>query len=352
MPKTYTASVVGAGGGGRASMKGVSDSTRYNLHAVADLDSDVRAEIREIYPGVQTFSNHHEMFAQCPTDIVCVSTWPPSHLEVTRDALNSLSLSGMVVEKPLADNAADARTIFNLIREKKLPVVVPHGLMASEHIDCIYAHVRAGELGELRLIEIQCTNWDIINAGIHWLNFVVNLVEEPFDHVLAACDKTTRTYRDDMQVETLSATTIQTKSGIRITMHLGDHVSGNGDGNVVFRILGTEGDIEFYGWQSAYRIRNADHPTGERIDVSTDLRTRHQRHLENLAVQMDRDEPDYHLIENSWTALELCEAAYLSARHGCAISLPLADFPIPDKNDWDPGMPYSGSGGGRNGRTL
>ena len=106
-------------------------------------------------------------------------------------------------------------------------------------------------------------------------------------------------------------------------MHLGDHVSVNGDGNVVFRILGTEGDIEFYGWQSAYQIRNADHPTGERIDVSTDLRISHQRHLENLAIQMDRDEPDYHLIENSWTALELCEVAYLSARHGCAISLPL-----------------------------
>ncbi len=352
MSKTYTAAVIGAGGGGKASLKGLSDSNRYDLLAVTDLSLDVQAEIKDLYPGIQTFSNHRDMFAHCPTDIVCVSTWPPSHLEITRDALNTLPLTGIVVEKPLADNAADGRSICTLIREKNLPVVVPHGLMVSEHIDRIIAHAHNGDLGDIKLIEIQCSNWDIINAGIHWLNFVVNLVNEPFDHILAACDKTTRTYRDGMQVETLSATTLQSKSGIRIVMHLGDHVSVNGDGPVVFRILGTKGDIEFYGWKSAYRIRNADHPNGELIEVPTRSTNRHQRHLENLATQMDRGETDYRLIESSWTALELCEAAYVSARHGCAISLPLADFPIPDKNDWDPGIPYSGLGGGRNGRKL
>ena len=352
MPKKYSAAVIGAGGGGKASLKGLSDSDRYNLLAVTDLSSEVQAEIKGIYPNIQTFSNHRDMFAQCPTDIVCVSTWPPSHLEITRDALNTLPLTGIVVEKPLADNAADGRTICNLIHEKNLPVVVPHGLMVSEHIDHIIAHTHNGDLGDIKLIEIQCTNWDIINAGIHWLNFVVNLVNEPFDHVLAACDKTTRTYRDGMQVETLSATTLQTKSGIRIVMHIGDHVTLNSDGPVVFRILGTQGDIEFYGWRSAYRIRNANHPNGELIEVPTDTRSRHQRHLENLAVQMDNGETNYDLIESSWTALELCEAAYVSARHGCAISFPLADFPIPEPNDWAPGIPYSGSGGGRNGRKL
>ena len=136
-------------------------------------------------------------------------------------------------------------------------------------------------------------------------------------------------------------------------MHTGDHVTINHTGGgTVFRILGTKGDIEFYGWQSTYRIRNAKYPNGELIDVPTRPGTRHQLHLENLAAQMDRGEPDYRIIESSWAALELCEAAYISARQGCAISLPLADFPLPDKNDWDPGIPYSGSGGGRNGRKL
>ncbi len=351
MAKTYTAAVVGAGGGGKLSLKGLSASDRFDLLAVTDLSPDVQEEIKSLYPGIQTFSNHRDMFAQCPTDVVCVSTWPPSHLEVTRDALN-LPLTGIVVEKPLADNASDGRIVCDLIREKNLPVVVPHGLLVSEHVDRILAHARNGELGDIKLIEIQCTNWDIINAGIHWLNFVVNLVDEPFNHILATCDKTTRTYRDGMQVETLSVTTIQTRSGIRIVMHCGDHLTVNAEGGIFFRIFGTEGDIEFPGFRSAYRIRNATHPNGEYIDVPRRAGTSHQNHLENLADQMDRGEPNYRVIESSWTSLELCEAAYISARHGCAISFPLADFPLPEKNDWDPGIPYSGSGGGRNGRKL
>ena len=141
----------------------------------------------------------------------------------------------------IAWTRGDMTSSTSLFHEKNLPVAVPNGLLVSEHIDRIMAHAHNGDLGDIKLIEIQCTNWDIINAGIHWLNFVVNLVNEPFDHVLAACDKTTRTYRDGMQVETLSVTTAQTKSGIRIVMHIGDHVTVNGDGGVVFRILGTDG---------------------------------------------------------------------------------------------------------------
>jgi len=51
-------------------------------------------------------------------------------------------------------------------------------------------------------------------------------------------------------------------------------------------------------------------------------------------------------------ALEICEAAYLSARHGVEIRFPFDRFEIPEPNDWEPGMPYLGRGGGRDGRKL
>lgn len=51
-------------------------------------------------------------------------------------------------------------------------------------------------------------------------------------------------------------------------------------------------------------------------------------------------------------ALELCEAAYLSGQHGCLVTLPLAAFAPPAPVDWAPGQPYSGQGGGRDGRQL
>jgi hypothetical protein len=51
-------------------------------------------------------------------------------------------------------------------------------------------------------------------------------------------------------------------------------------------------------------------------------------------------------------ALEIVEGAYLSSRHRCKVSFPLDNYAPPDETDWAPGIPYSGSGGGRDGRKL
>jgi hypothetical protein len=63
-------------------------------------------------------------------------------------------------------------------------------------------------------------------------------------------------------------------------------------------------------------------------------------------------EPDYSLPESSLSALEICEAAYLSARHGAEIRFPLDRFEVPEPNDWAPGAPYFGQRGGRDGRKI
>ena len=75
--------------------------------------------------GVHTFENNTTMFAQMPTDIVCVSTWPPSHLEVAQAALD-LALTGILVEKPLGDTWSAGRTVLDAVRAKGIPMTVPH----------------------------------------------------------------------------------------------------------------------------------------------------------------------------------------------------------------------------------
>ena len=353
MSNIYTAAVVGAGAGGKLSMKGLAASERFQLAAVADWREEARREVEALYPGVRTFVTHQEMFAACPTDVVCVSTWPPSHLEVTRDAVQ-LPLKGILVEKPLADNSADGRQILELIRAKNLPMVVPHGLLVSEHVRQIMELVQGGRIGDVKLIEIQCTGWDIINAGIHWLDFVVVLTnQEPVDFVLATCDATTRTYRDGMQVETLAVTYVQLRSGLRVVMNTGDYVKLSEPGeNFLFRLVGTQGTLDFYAWKPRYRLCNADYPQGKVFDVDPGPLPAHQRYLHRLADQIDQGATDYAWAESSVLALELCEAAYLSSQHRCAVHFPLVQFVPPQPTDWNPGQPYRGAGGGRDGRRL
>jgi predicted dehydrogenase len=344
----FSAAVVGGGAGGRLSLAALSSSARFELIAAADLRADVRENLAEKYPGLRTFISHREMFAACPVDVICVSTYPPSHEEVTMDALATLPLRGILVEKPLGHTAASGNRILEAIRAKGLPMAVPHGLLAKRTPVEIIERVQRGDIGELKLVEIQNARWDIINAGIHWLNFFVSVAgDDPIAHVLAGLDRSTRTYRDGMQVETIAVTSAQTESGVRVVMHTGDDTHVNVPGKeTVFRLLGTKGVIEFYGWENGYLL-NGEWTLPEEYPT-----TGHRRHLENMAAMIDRGTPDYAISESSLAALEICEAAYLSARHGCRVTFPFPEFVPPTRSEWDPGQPYSGTGGGRDGRKL
>lgn len=349
-----TAAVVGGGMGGLLSMRGLAASERYHLVAATDLRPEVCRTLRETFPGLRTFSRHQDMLEQCPTDVVCVSTWPPSHEQVTRDALALPGLRGILVEKPLGDTAAAGRRILEAVTARGVPMVVPHGLLVRKVSLEVLQRVRDGEIGELTLVEIQCQDWDIINAGIHWLSFFVTLTgNEPIASVLALCDTSTRTYRDGMQVETVAVTSAQTRDGVRVVMHTGDQIPVNSAGHwTAFRLIGTRGQIEFWGWDPGYRILNAAHPHGELIEPGDFPGTPHQRYLERLAAMIESGEHDYTIPEGSLLALEICEAAYLSSRHRCQVTFPLATFTPPVPGDWDPGAAYSGTGGGRDGRAL
>ena len=69
----------------------------------------------------------------------------------------------------------------------------------------------------------------------------------------------------------------------RIEMQTGDTIRSNGrrDG-ATFRIIGTRGQMEFWGWERDYHLINAQHPEGKLITPEELSISLHQRHLENL----------------------------------------------------------------------
>ena len=349
-----TTSVIGAGMGGNASLKALVNSPHYDLCAVADISEAARAQVRRHFPGVDTFGDWKSMLRECPTDVVVVSVPPALHRPAVIDALE-LPLRGILVEKPLGHCLTDGRAILNTIRERGLPICVPHGLLVQTTPRKVLAHVSAGDIGQVQLIEIRCTGWDIINAGIHWLDFCITALDSPdMDHVMALCDTSSRTYRDGLQVETVAATYAVTREGTRIVMQTGDFVdTGRPGRDTLMRFCGDKGTIEFWPWSEGYRIVNADHPGGADLaPENRETRTPHQVHLDNLALQIDDGTADYKIAEDSLKALEICDAAYQSSFHQCRVNLPLDDFVPPPARDWHPGQPYAGTGGGRNGRKL
>src|SRR5258708_25585633 len=99
--KKLTASVVGCGRGGQLSLQALAESEFYAPTAAADLRSEIGDEIRKKFPGLRIFADFRAMFATCPTDVVCVSTSPPTHAEIAVEALK-LPLEALLVVQPTA----------------------------------------------------------------------------------------------------------------------------------------------------------------------------------------------------------------------------------------------------------
>jgi hypothetical protein len=136
-------------------------------------------------------------------------------------------------------------------------------------------------------------------------------------------------------------------------LQTGDFIRVNTPGkSVLLRLVGPRGIVEFWAWENAYFLLNAEYPNGRTIIPEELTVLGHRYHLENLAGQIQSRTPDYRLPESSLTALEICEAAFLSSKHRCQVRFPLASFVPPNVTDWEPGKPYSGVGGGRDGRKL
>lgn len=353
-PHRLTATVIGAGAGGTLSIDALIASDRYDLIGVADVSEASRDRVTAKTSGsVPTFATYEEMFTERPSDVVCVSTYAPTHLEITRAAMATGNVRGMLVEKPLGETTESGRQIVELLKSSNLPLVVPHGLMAQSAALEIVERVRAGVVGDLRVVEMESNEWDIINAGIHWLQFFVALVSpSPIEVVLTAADTSSRTYRDGMQVETEAITMARTANGVRVLLNTGDRVPiWRSDTPCLMRIVGDRGFIEFGAFEPRYLLV-ADGHDRELVEVEPFAVSGHQRHLEFLADQVELGVRDYLIPDTSLQALEIVEAAYESNRVGGSVNLPI-DGAQPERvRAWNPGEPYSGAGGGRNGREL
>lgn len=356
--KKFTASVVGGGRGGKLSIESLIKSDCYEIVAIADLSESVRKTWRDAIPGLKTFADYHEMFRTCPTDVVCVSTYSPSHEEITRAAIDS-GVKGLLVEKPLAHNSHSAAVLLQAIKAAKIPVVTPHNMWTLKFADEVYRRLKKGEIGQYLSMDIQIEMWDISSAGVHWLNYFVKTIDnEPMDYLLAQCDGTTRTYREGMKVETIGTIRGATKSGIRLTLESGDYVrpygvdySGEGDEISLIRIVGSTGMIEMYPWRKGYYICNKEFPDGMFIVPEEYPVTWHQSVLEKLAGMIESGEHDYTISESALTAVQLVEAAFLSNRHHCMVKFPLSSFTPPEPSGWDVGTAYQGEEG-RDGMNL
>ncbi|WP_299651341.1 Gfo/Idh/MocA family oxidoreductase [uncultured Jannaschia sp.] len=154
-------------GGGRGSQIGyihrcaaLRDGNFALVAGVFDLDPE-RGRSFGVELGVEAvrcYPTYREMFAaeaEHPDGIQAVSVTTPNntHYEITKAALEA----GLhvVCEKPLTFTVAEAEALQALARAKDRVVGVTYGYSGHQMIEQARAMVAAGELGEIRLVNLQ-----------------------------------------------------------------------------------------------------------------------------------------------------------------------------------------------------
>jgi predicted dehydrogenase len=158
---------------------------------VADKRPQRLQAVERSYPRLKTTTDAAELIANPDIDLVAVATPVSSHLELAKAALEAGK--HVLLEKPLASTAAQARSLCDLADERGLKLFVDHTFLFTPAVKKLKSLVDNGELGEVLYVHSVRMNlglyqedvsviWDI---APHDLSILQYLLGRPPDEVSA-----------------------------------------------------------------------------------------------------------------------------------------------------------------------
>jgi len=177
--------VAGVGHFGNYHAAKIAASTAAELVAVADSDG-ARAETVAATYGVTGYADPRDLIGQI--DAVSIAVPTKAHFEVARMFLEAGI--HVLLEKPIADNLADAERLVALAQEKNLTLQIGHLPRFSGAAE--FLHNRLDNplfIESLRIAPFKPRGTDVsvvLDLMIHDLDFILSLVQAPIASIDAA----------------------------------------------------------------------------------------------------------------------------------------------------------------------
>jgi predicted dehydrogenase len=114
--------VVGVGNMGRSHARAYAANEGFEIAGLCSRGIDQRADIRSEFPDVALFNDYGEALKAAKPDAVSINTWPDTHGEYAKMALNAGC--HLFIEKPLAATVKEAEEIAALAKAKGLKIVI------------------------------------------------------------------------------------------------------------------------------------------------------------------------------------------------------------------------------------
>jgi predicted dehydrogenase len=185
LPEKIRIGVIGCGHWGPNHIRNFSALPDSDVVAIADINRERLAAIRQQYNGVRAYENYHDLLALPDVDTVVVATPTKTHGPITRDAL--LAGKHVLCEKPLCSRVKDGEELVRLAEERNLVLMVGHVFLFNEGILKLKEFITSGDLGRLYYVTAKRTNlgpirqdansvYDLASHDISILNFLLDAV--------------------------------------------------------------------------------------------------------------------------------------------------------------------------------
>ncbi len=178
--------VVGLGYWGPNLLRNFAASTSWNVAWIVDVDERRRSRMQHLYPTCRASADLQEALDDPSVDLVAIATPPKLHFDMTQRAI--AAGKHVVVEKPLAEETAQARALVESAERGRVKLFTDHTFLYAGAVEAMREGFVKGDLGDVYYAEssrvnlglFQQTNviWDLAPHDVSILNHIFDELPE------------------------------------------------------------------------------------------------------------------------------------------------------------------------------
>ncbi|MGQ9626219.1 MAG: Gfo/Idh/MocA family protein [Anaerolineae bacterium] len=167
MAEKVKVAVVGCGYWGPNLARNFHQLSTAELKACCDLDCEKLKQMGELYPWASLTDDYSKILASPDIEAVALATPARTHYELARQAL--LAGKHILVEKPLAMNAAQAEELIALAQKQSLVLMVGHTFEYNPAVLKIKELIASGHIGRIYYIYSTRVNLGRVQSDVNAL---------------------------------------------------------------------------------------------------------------------------------------------------------------------------------------